>query len=266
MNGGRLVDVTRRGLLNLMLTTAAAATLRPLPSLGEQAAGSQRRTKAIAFDGFVILDPRSVMQRVEEVYPGKGTEFTNLWRTRQFEYTWLRTAGDRYEDFWSVTDSALAYTATSMKLSLSKAQREQLMNSYRELKPWPDVPDALAELRRRGIRMAFLSNFTSAMLDANLTAAKLNDYFEPHLTTDRVRAYKPSARAYQMGPEAFGLKREAIAFAAFGGWDAAGAKWFGYPTVWVNRMNLPVEELGAVPDLVTGNLSGLLNFAVGTDG
>jgi 2-haloacid dehalogenase len=168
--------------------------------------------------------------------------------------------GNQYADFWQVTEDALHYAATSMKLSLTDDQRTKLMDIYRTLPVWPDVPDRLADVRRRGIRMAFLSDFTAAMLDANLELAKLREFFEPHLTTDRVRAYKPSPRAYQMGCDAFGLRREEIAFAAFGAWDAVGAKWFGYPTVWVNRANVPAEELGAHPDVVTPDLSGLIEF------
>ena len=132
--------------------------------------------------------------------------------------------------------------------------------AYRSLTPWPDVREGLAELRRRGIRLAFLSNLTAAMLDANLKQAGLSEFFEPHLTTDRVQAYKPSPRAYQMGLDAFGLQKSQIAFAAFGAWDAAGAKWFGYPTVWVNRGGVPPEELGAQPDRVAKDFSGLVEF------
>ena len=99
------------------------------------------------------------------------------------------------------------------------------------------------------------------MLDANLKNAGLSDFFEPHLTTDRVQAYKPSPRAYQMGPDAFRLDKQEIAFAAFGGWDAAGAKWFGYPTVWVNRAGVPAEELAAQPDVIAKDFSRLIEFA-----
>ena len=221
------------------------------------------RIKAIAFDGFVIFDPRSVEKRVEEQFPGRGAEFTNLWRTRQFEYCWLRTSGGRYADFWHLTDDALRYTAKSLKVSLTGAQHDALMEAYRTLTPWPDVREGLAELRRRGIRLAFLSNLTAAMLDANLKQAGLAEFFEPHLTTDRVQVYKPSPRAYQMGLDAFHLGKREIAFAAFGGWDAAGAKWFGYPTVWVNRGGVPQEELDAQPDVIAKDFRGLIEFVEG---
>jgi 2-haloacid dehalogenase len=93
--------------------------------------------------------------------------------------------------------------------------------------------------------------------------SNLEGFFEPHLSTDRVEAFKPDPRAYQMGPDAFKLPKEQIAFAAFAGWDAAGAKWFGYPTFWVNRAKTPVEELGVVPDGAGSGMADLVKFVLG---
>ena len=59
------------------------------------------------------------------------------------------------------------------------------------------------------------------------------------------------------------LKKEEIVFAAFGGWDAYGAKNFGYTTYWVNRFSLPVEELGIQADGTSANLEGLLKLVLG---
>lgn len=254
--------MNRRRFVGTLAGTLGAAAVRPqgMAAQGEKTASGG--IKAVAFDGFVIFDPRTVERRVEEQLPGRGAEFATLWRTRQFEYCWLRTCGGRYADFWRLTDDALRYTAKSLKISLTGAQHDALMEAYRTLTPWPDVREGLTELRRRGIRLAFLSNLTAAMLDANLKQAGLSEFFEPHLTTDRVQAYKPSPRAYQMGPDVFRLEKREIAFAAFGAWDAAGAKWFGYPTVWVNLGGVPAEELDAQPNLVANGFSGLVEFAV----
>lgn len=236
----------------------AAAGGLPVPAISPRAYGS--RIQAVVFDGFAIFDPQPVVKRVEARFPGRGMEITNLWRTRQFEYTWLRTAGERHVDFWTVTLDALHYTAKSLQLSLTSTQRDDLMDAYRTLPPWGDAGEVLGELRCRGLRLAFLSNLTAAMLDANVRAAKLGAFFEPHLTTDRLKTYKPGSRAYAMGSEALRLRRDEIAFAAFAGWDAAGAKWFGYPTVWVNRMNAPLEELHAQPDATVPDLRGVIDF------
>lgn len=245
------MPTSRRQLLGLTAGLAALAA-------GARAAGKPR-IQAVAFDGFPIIDPRPVAARAEALFPGKGDALMAAWRARQFEYTWLRTLAGRYADFWQVTDEALRFAARSSKLELDGARREQLMGSYLELGVWPDVPPVLEALRTAGVRLAFLSNFTARMLDAPLARAGLAKHFEPHLTTDRVKAFKPDPRAYQMALDAFRLPREAIAFVASAGWDAAGARWFGYPTVWVNRQGLPAEELGVAADVTAAGLPPLLD-------
>ena len=237
---------------------AATATARADPRLAADAA----KVKAVAFDGFPIIDPRPVFAKADEMFPGKGIELSNAWRARQFEYTWLRTLGGRYVDFWQVTEESLVFAAKAQRINLSADKRGQLMQTWLSLKAWPDVAPALKQLKTAGIRMAFLSNLTSAMMDAAVKNSALEGLFEPHLSTDRVKAFKPDPRAYQMGLDAFKLKKEEIAFAAFAGWDAAGAKWFGYPTFWVNRGNAPIEELEVTPDGFGSGLTDLVKFVL----
>ena len=222
-------------------------------------------TRAIAFDAFTTFDPGSVATRAEEVFPGRGAELAGAWRTRQFEYAWLRTLMGRYADFWQVTDEALVFTAALLKLELTADRRERLMQAFLELKAWPDAHSALSALKRAGVRLAFVSNLTARMLDAAVKNSGLDGLFEPHLTTDLVRAYKPDPRAYQMGVDAFGVPREQIVFvfAAFGGWDAAGARAFGYRTFWVNRAGAPVERLSQAPDAIGTTLTDLVGFVSG---
>ena len=251
---------TRRKFMTLATAGAAAATA--IASGDQVRAAGGAKIRAIAFDGFPIIDPRPVFAKVEEIFPGRGQELSNAWRIRQFDYTWLRTMGGHYVDFWQVTEASLVFAAKMQKIDLSAGQRDQLMQSYLGLKAWPDVAPALAQLKAAGIRMAFLSNFTDAMLDAAVGNSGLKGFFESHLSTDKVSAFKPDPRAYQMGVDAFGFRKEEIAFAAFAGWDAAGAKWFGYPTFWVNRLNLPVEELGVAPDGVGSGLGDLVKFVL----
>ncbi len=251
-----IMSANRRDVVTLI----AGGVLAAASPIGPAKAAGKTKIKAIAFDGFPIIDPRPVFAKVEEIVPGKGTELSNAWRTRQFEYTWLRTLGGNYADFWRVTEDALVYAARQLKLDLSADQRDQVMQTYLKLKVWPDVAPALKQLKDSGIRVAFLSNFTAAMLEAAVKNSGLQGVFEEHLSTDKVKAYKPDPRAYQMGVDAFRLKKEEIAFAAFAGWDVAGAKWFGYPTFWVNRANMPLEELGVSPDGVGSGLNDLVRF------
>ena len=219
--------------------------------------------RAVAFDAFPILDPRPVFALAETLFPGKGAELSNIWRTRQFEYQWLRAIGGRYEDFLQTTDDALVFAARQLQLELTADKRAQLMALYGRLTAWPDVAPTLRALREAGIHLALLSNMTEAMLHAGIEHAGLGGMFEHVLSTDRLRTYKPDPRGYQMGVDAFRLRREEIVFAAFAGWDAAGAKWFGYPTVWINRLGAPTEELGSAPDATGRDLATLVTF-VGT--
>ena len=165
-----------------------------------------------------------------------------------------------YADFSTATRDALTFAARSLNLELSTATQLRLLDSYFHLKAWPDAVPALRELKQAGLRLGFLSNFSSEMLSANIKSAGLEGYFEQILSTDRVRAFKPDHRAYQIGVDAFGLQPSEIVFAAFAGWDAVGAKLFGYSTFWVNRQNAIEEELQAHPDAI-GTLNDLVKFA-----
>jgi 2-haloacid dehalogenase len=250
------MQTERRSLLRRAAAGAAAAFIEPaLPA-------STLRIKAVAFDAFPVFDPRPIFALAERLFPGQGAALAALWRTRQFEYAWLRTLMRRYTGFWQVTQEALVFAAETLKLELSAERRDQLMQAYLDIKAWPDALPALRRMRAAGLRMAFLSNFSAAMLDAGVTNSRLEGPFEPHLSTDRVGAYKPDPRAYQMAVEAFGLRREEILFVAFGAWDAAGAKAFGFPTFWVNRQHVRVEALGAAPDAVGADLADALGFVV----
>jgi 2-haloacid dehalogenase len=250
--------LSRRTFLGLTAGTAVGTLLHPARL---DAVETSAQVRAVAFDAFPIFDPRPIFALAEEVFPGRGGELGKAWRTRQFEYTWLRTAAGRYVDFWQVTEDALLFAGRELKLDLDLERRARLMNAYLELKTWPDVPQALKSLKAAGIRLVFLSNFSRRMLEAGIRNSGLEGMFEQLLTTDEVRQFKPAPRAYQMAVDALGLKREAIAFAAFAGWDASGAKWFGFPTVWVNRLSAPAEELNVSPDLTCSDLSGLVSFA-----
>lgn len=245
-----------------MIAASAGIAAGALNGRALSAPAGRPPIRAVAFDGFPIFDPRPVFALAGELFPGRGAELSNAWRIRQFEYTWLRTTAGQYRDFLGVIEDALVFAAKSLQLDLTPEKRAALVGSYLRLKDWPDVKPALGQLRAAGIRLAFLNNFTPAMLEANTRNAGLEGFFEFSLSVDAVGVYKPHPRAYQMGLDAFGLRREEILFAAFAGWDAAGAKLFGYPTFWVNRQGQPAEELGATPDGTGAGMAELARFAL----
>jgi 2-haloacid dehalogenase len=233
------------------------------PNTARSKEPSPPRFKAVAFDYFVIFDPNSVTPAVEDAYPGKGAEFTRAWRAKQFEYGFLRSITARHADFFKVTEDALVYTAGAMKLDLTPEKRKRLLDAYLTLKPWPDAVDALRKLKASGVRVITIANFSRKMLRANAENAGITDLFDELLSTEANGTYKPDPRAYALGMERLKLKKEEIVFAAFGGWDAYGAKSFGYTTYWVNRFRLPAEELGIEADGTSNDLEGLVKFVLG---
>ena len=253
------MELARRELLKLATGPIAATGL----IASDPPARAGVKVKAIAFDAFPIFDPRPVFSLAEELYPGRGADLSNEWRTRQFEYAWLRTLEGQYADFWDVTQDALTFAIKKLGIALNAEKSARLMNAYLELKPWPDVVPALKALKDAGIWLGILSNFTREMLTSCIAASGLDGMFELLLSTDQVKAYKPDPRAYKMGVDSFAVRREDIVFAAFAGWDAAGAKAFGYRTFWVNRLNATSEELGVVPDGTGASLRDLISFAMG---
>ena len=243
---------TRRTVLRLV-----AGTLLARPAAARAAARAP--LKAVVFDAFPIFDPRPIAALAETLFGARGEALARDWRTRQFEYGWLRALMGRYADFWQVSDEALTVSAAQLGLTLTADRRAQLMQAQLALAPWPDVAPTLDALARAGVRLAILSNLAPHMLAA-LTRSGLADRFEAVLSTDAVRRYKPDPRAYRLAVDALGLARNEIAFAAFAGWDAAGAASFGYPTVWVNRLAQPAEALGATPDASGPDLATLVEF------
>lgn len=216
--------------------------------------------KAIAFDAFPIFDPRPLGALAIELYPEKGHELMKLWRARQFEYQWLRALGGKYADFRIVTEDALEFAARQLGLPLTVQERARLMTGYDNLTVWPDAKEALSLLKGRGYKVVFLSNMTEKMLRSGVEANGLEGLIDEIFSTDSRKTFKPSPEGYRIGVESLGLPRDQILFVAFAGWDVAGAKWFGYPTFWVNRAGAAVEELGAEPDGMGKDLNSLVLF------
>ncbi len=249
----------------LMRTLASILLIAISSSFPGYAQTPEPRYKAVAFDYFVIFDPNSVVAEVEKVFPGKGMDFTKAWRAKQFEYGFLRSITKSHEDFFKVTEDALLYTMENMKLETTEAQKKQLLSAYLSLKPWPDSVEGLKKLKASGVKIITISNFSKMMLKSNADNAGIADLFDELLSTEINRTYKPDLEAYALGIQHLGLKKDDIVFAAFGGWDAYGAKSFGYPTYWVNRFNLPTEKLGIQADGTSNNFQGLLDFILGEE-
>ena len=194
------------------------------------------------------------------IVPRQAHELMEIWRSRQFEYQWIRTLGGRYADFATTAADSLTFAARSLGLALTSRQHARLLETWLTLVPWAGARDAIHALRATGLPLAFLSNMSEQMLRDGARRGGFSHAFDHWLSTDQVRAAKPHRRAYGMALEAFGLDRDEIVFVAFASWDAAGAAWFGLRTVWTNRLAQPADELGIRPALVVRDLADVVGF------
>ena len=240
-------------------TTLASAKLLIAPSIFE-ARSNPSQIKAIAFDAFSIFDPRPIFNCINEIIPNNGNHVIELWQIKQFSYQWLRICGNRYKNFWEVTKDALDAALAQSNVLLSDVKKMEIMSHYQNINVWSEVPSVLKTLKDENVRLCILSNMTEDMLLRGLINSDTKRFFDYVISTDEKRIYKPCPAAYLMAINKLNLKRENILFAPFASWDMAGAKWFGYPTFWVNRFNTIADSLEATPDGVGSDLKGIAEF------
>ena len=209
--------------------------------------------QAYVFDAYgTLFDVHSVGALAERLAPGHGAAIARSWRSKQLEYTWLGSLMERRADFAAVTEQALDYTLDELLLPLDADARRQLAAAWLDLRPYPDAIetlDALAPLPR-----VILSNGTRGMLDPLLERSGVGVHVDGVISVDEAGVYKPSPRVYALAAERLRLPPEQIGFVSANGWDAVGAKAFGFAVWWINRAGLPIDRHGPAPDSVIGEL------------
>ena len=217
--------------------------------------------RAVVFDAYgTLFDVYSVSLLAEQLFPGRGEALGLLWREKQIEYTRLSSMGGRYRPFWELTRAGLRFAALRLGLSLDDAAEAQLMNQYRHLSAFPENLDVLRALKSRGVPCAILSNGDPEMLAVGVKSAGFEPYLDHVLSVHAVRRYKTDPATYALGPQALGLPARQILFVSSNGWDAIGATWAGYTTLWVNRQGLPLEQLDTEPTRTGRSLRDVLTF------
>ncbi|MBX3585111.1 MAG: haloacid dehalogenase type II [Ramlibacter sp.] len=222
------------------------------------------KPRAVLFDAYgTLFDVYSVGLLAEQLFPGQGQALGVLWRDKQIEYTRLVTTSDHgahYQPFWALTRAGLRYACKKLALDLTPAREEQLMNQYRHLSAFPENREVLQALKSRGVVTGILSNGDPDMLAVAVKSAGLEDLLDHVLSVDSLRKYKTHPDCYALGPQATGLDVKQMAFVSCNAWDALAATWYGYRTLWVNRYQLPFEELGTQPTRTGSNLRDVLGF------
>ena len=213
-----------------------------------------------AFDAYgTLFDVHAAVRRHAAALGPDAAAFSTLWRAKQLEYSWVRTLAGRYRDFWTLTEQALDFAFAAFP-SADRALRPNLLDAYRRLDCYPEVPELIRALRRQGKQLAILSNGTPDMLASAISAAGLDGCFDAVLSVDEIRAYKTDQRVYDLVTTHFRVYPEAVSFQSSNRWDIAGATVFGLRSVWINRLDAPDEYPDIPPAAVLPSLEGLLRL------
>ena len=218
-----------------------------------------KNIKAIIFDAYgTLFDVNSAAEKCKDKIGEKWERFANFWRTTQLEYTWLRSLMDRHKDFWQVTEDSLD---KSMKaFDIDPSMRNELLNLYKVLSPFEEVPETLKTLKEKKFKLAILSNGTPSLLDELVKSNNLDNLFDDIFSIEQVGVYKPSSRVYDMPIKKYNINKSEIAFLSANTWDVSGGGNYGYQSIWVNRNNNIFDNLDFKPKYQITDLNKLIQL------
>ena len=224
--------------------------------------------KAVVFDAYgTLFDVYSIQALAEELYPSHGADIAVKWRDKQIEYTRLITQSDPhnssgskyYQPFWELTRLSLEYTLDRLKLDRSSDQVNKLMEQYSRLTPFPENLAVLQKIKVMGLTTAILSNGSPEMLASAVKSAGMEDVLDHIISVDRIRLFKTSPESYGLVQLTIPVSKEEVLFVSSNAWDALGATWYGFKTLWINRQNLPTEAIGQQPDYIGSDLTTVVD-------
>ncbi len=215
--------------------------------------------KAIIFDAYgTLFDVNSAAEKCKDKIGDKWEGFANFWRTTQLEYTWLRSLMDRHKDFWQITEDSLD---KSIKVfNIDPSMRNELLNLYKILSPYKEVPETLKTLREKNFKLAILSNGTPSLLDELVKSNHLDNLFDDIFSIEQVGVYKPSSRVYDMPIKKYNINKSEVAFLSANTWDVSGGGNYGYQSIWVNRNNNIFDNLDFRPKYQITDLNKLIQL------
>ena len=218
-----------------------------------------KNVKAIIFDAYgTLFDVNSAAEKCKDKIGDKWESFANFWRTTQLEYTWLRSLMKRHKDFWQITEDSLD---KSMKaFSIDPSMKNELMNLYKVLSPFKEVPETLRKLKGRNFKLAILSNGTPSLLDELVKSNNLDKLFDDIFSVEEVGTYKPDSRVYDLPIKKYKIKNSEVIFLSANTWDVSGGGNYGYQSIWVNRNNNIFDNLDFNPSNQIKDLTELVNL------
>ena len=218
-----------------------------------------KNIKAIIFDAYgTLFDVNSAAEKCKDKIGDKWEGFANHWRTTQLEYTWLRSLMKRHKDFWQVTEDSLDKSMKSYEIDAS--MKNELLDLYKILSPFKEVPEVLKSLKEKHFKLAILSNGTPSLLDELVKSNNLENIFDNIFSIEEVGVYKPDSKVYDLPIKQYQIRTNEVAFLSANTWDVSGGGNYGYNSIWVNRSNNTFDNLDYVPKHQIKDLSKLLDI------
>ena len=218
-----------------------------------------KNIKAIIFDAYgTLFDVNSAAEKCKDKIGDKWESFANYWRTTQLEYTWLRSLMKRHKDFWQVTEDSLDKSMKTYEIDSS--MRNELLDLYKILSPFKEVPEVLKSLKEKDFKLAILSNGTPSLLDELVKSNNLENIFDNIFSIEEVGVYKPGSKVYDLPIKQYQIQTNEVAFLSANTWDVSGGGNYGYNSIWVNRSNNTFDNLDYVPKHQIKDLSKLLDI------
>ena len=217
-----------------------------------------KNIKAIIFDAYgTLFDVNSAAEKCKDKIGDKWEPFANFWRTTQLEYTWLRSLMKRHKDFWQITEDSLDKSMKTFNIDLK--MKNELLNLYKVLSPFQEVPETLKLLKEKNFKLAILSNGTPSLLNELVKSNNLDNLFDDLFSIEEVGIYKPDHKVYELPIKRYNIKKNEVAFLSANTWDVSGSGNYGYQAIWVNRNKNIFDNLDYKPNFEIKDLSGLLN-------
>ena len=217
------------------------------------------KAKAIVFDAYgTLFDVNSAAEKCKDKIGNKWETFANHWRTTQLEYTWLRSLMKRHKNFWDVTEDSL--DKSIRVFGIDKNMKNDLLNLYKILSPYPEVKEVLESLKKKSFKLAILSNGTPSLLSELIKNSDLNNLFDDLFSVEEVKVYKPDSRVYELPVKKYNIKASEVTFLSANTWDVSGGGNFGYNSIWVNRNKSEFDILDYQPKNEITNLKQLLDI------
>ena len=218
-----------------------------------------KNIKAIIFDAYgTLFDVNSAAEKCKDKIGHKWENFTNYWRTTQLEYTWLRSLMNRHKDFWKITEDSLDKSMKVFNIDIS--MRNELLNLYKKLSPYPEVKKVLNNLKEKNYKIAILSNGTPSLLNELVLSNNLDNVFDDIFSIEEVKIYKPDSKVYNIPINKYQIIKDEVAFLSANTWDVSGGGNFGYNSIWVNRNKNIFDNLDYEPKNEIENLTQLLDI------